>query len=136
MQPRDNTNVRKRLIVLAVALLLAANAALLVVAPGQALPRALGTYFFGPNMVRAEVIVRDGSTIRDFRLDQGRIRALTRDSITLLERDGTIVVVPLAVTAEITHNGRRVQFRALRRGQDVVTVRESGRPAQVVRIGR
>jgi hypothetical protein len=136
MQPRDNTNVRKRLIVLAVALLLAANAALLVVAPGQALPRALGTYFFGPNMVRAEVIVRDGSTIRDFRLDQGRIRALTRDSITLLERDGTIVVVPLAVNAEITHNGRRVQFRALRRGQDVVTVRESGRPAQVVRIGR
>jgi hypothetical protein len=127
--------VRRRLIVLGVALLLAANAALLVVSPGQALPRALGAYFFGPKMVRAEVIVRDGGATRDFRLDQGRIRAIGRDSITLLERDGTIVVVPVSSSAEILRNGRRVQFRTLRRGQDVLTVRESGRPAEVVRVG-
>jgi hypothetical protein len=131
----NNANVRKRMILLVVALLLAMNAALLVVAPGQALPRSLGAYFFGPKMVRAEVIIRDGNATRDFRLDRGRVRAIGRDSITLLERDGTIVVVPVASNAEILHNGRRVQYRALRRGQEVVTVRESGRPADVVRIG-
>lgn len=127
--------MRRRLVVLVVGLLLAANAALLLVAPGQALPRSLATYFFGPNMVRAEVIVRQGTTVRDFRLDRGRIRAVGRDSLTLLERDGSVVVVPLAANAEVRRGGRRLPVRALRRGQNVLTVRESGRRAAVVHIG-
>lgn len=121
---------------LGLASLLAANAALAAVSPGQTLPRALGTYFFGPKMVRAEVIMRDGTVTRDFRLDRGQIRAIGRDSITLLERDGTIVIVPVSPSAEVLQvNGRRIPLRALRRGQNVLTVRESGRPAEVVRVG-
>jgi hypothetical protein len=126
--------VRKRRLVLWIAvLLLALNAALFLVRPGLALPRSLGAYFFGPKMVRAEVIMREGTTTRDFRIDQGRIRAVTRDSITLRERDGTLVIVPVAFDAEILWNGQRVTLRSLRRGLNAITVRESGRPAETVR---
>ncbi|HVM16886.1 MAG TPA: hypothetical protein VM290_04855 [Gaiellaceae bacterium] len=122
----------RRLLLWALALLLAVNAALFVAAPGQALPRSLAQYFFGPKMIRAEVLVHDGGIVRDFRLDQGRIRSIARDSITLLERDGTLVVVPLAPNAEVLVNGRKTTARSLRRGQTAITVRESGRPADTV----
>ena len=127
---------KRRLLLWTLAVLLAANAALLVAAPGQALPRSLATYFFGPKMVRAEVIVMDAGTVRDYRLDQGRVRAVGRNSLTLLERDGTLVVVPVAANVEVLLNGRRIAFRGLRRGDSAITVRESGEPALTVRATR
>ena len=54
------------------------------------------------------MIVHDGGVLRDYRLDRGRIRAVSADSLTLLERDGTVVIVPVASTAEIRLTGRIV----------------------------
>ena len=61
-----------------VAALLVVNAVLLAAQPGLALPRSLGNYFFGPKLVRAEVVLREGNTIHDYRIDRGVIRAKTR----------------------------------------------------------
>ena len=120
----------------AIVALLALNAVLVVVQPGLALPNALAAYFYGPKMVRAEVIVHDGGVLRDYRLDRGRIRAVGADSLTLLERDGTVVVVPVAATAEVRLAGRIVPFTRLRRGMTALTVREGDGAASVVRATR
>ena len=120
----------------AIAALLALNAVLVVVQPSVALPNALAGYFFGPKMVRAEVIVQDGGVLHDYRLDRGRIRAVSADSLTLLERDGTVVIVPVASTAEIRLTGRIVPLTRLRRGMWALTVREGDGAASVVRATR
>jgi hypothetical protein len=127
---------RTRLAVGAIVALLALNAVLVVVQPGLALPNALAGYFFGPKMVRAEVIVHDSGVLRDYRLDRGRIRAVGADSLTLLERDGTVVVVPVASNAEIRLAGRIVPFSRLRRGMSALTVREGDGAASVGRATR
>ena len=122
----------RRIALIAVASLLAVNAALLATSPGLALPRSLGNYFFGPKLVRAEVVVRDGG-IREFRLDRGRLRKKDGSSLRLLEADGSIVSVPVAPDAVVLLNGESSSLRALRRGMIVVTVREGGAPASEVR---
>jgi hypothetical protein len=127
---------KTRLAVAAIAALLALNAVLVVVQPGLALPSGLAGYFFGPKLVRAEVIVQDGGALHDYRLDRGRIRAVAADSITLLERDGTVVTVPVSRTAEITLAGRAVPLQRLRRGMNALSVRDGGNPAEVVRATR
>src|SRR5215210_3629883 len=130
---RENpTSMRTRIAILGLAGLLAANAVLLVVEPGVALPRSLGTYFFGPKLVRADVVLNDGG-IREFRLDQGRLRRQAGSSLLLREADGTIVTVPVAPTASVQLNGRPATLRELRRGMVVVTVREGGAAASDVR---
>jgi hypothetical protein len=133
--------MRKRRFVLPViAALLAVNSVLFVAQPGLAVPRsvavvpgALANYFFGPKMVRAEIIVKDGGVVHDYRIDQGRIRSTGNFTLTLLERDGTIVTVPVAADARITLNGNVVSFSALRPRMQALTVRDGDRPAERVR---
>jgi hypothetical protein len=117
----------------AVAALLAAIAVLLVAQPAGALPWSLANYFFGPKLVRAEVIVRDGGVVHDYRLDQGVVRAKAPGSITLRERDGQVVTIAVAPTADIQLRGAAVPFARLRIGMHVLTVREGDGPATVVR---
>src|SRR6266508_4174339 len=101
----DNpSGMRRRIAILGLAGLLAVNGVLLVVEPGLALPRSLATYFFGPKLVRAEVVLRDGG-IREFRLDQGRLRQKVGSSLRLREADGTVVDVPVAPDAVVRVNG-------------------------------
>ena len=66
---------------------------LLVAQPGLALPGSLGNYFFGPKLVRAEVLVKDGGVLHDYRVDRGTIRNKAGGTLTLLERDGSSRVV-------------------------------------------
>jgi len=127
---------KTRLALLLVALLLAVNAALLVVQPGAALPRSLGAYFFGPKLVRAEVVMKDGATAQLYRVDRGRVRAVSAASITLLELDGTVVTVPVAPNAEILIDGRPGRLSAVRRNRVAVTVRNGDLPAESVRVTR
>src|SRR5919106_1249115 len=55
---RDNASgMRRRIAILGLAGLLAVNGVLLVVQPGLAVPRGLGNYFFGPKLIRADVVV-------------------------------------------------------------------------------
>jgi hypothetical protein len=120
----------------AVAALLAVNAVLLVAQPAAALPWSLANYFFGPNMVRAQVIVNDAGTLREYRLDRGVVRHRAPNALTLRETDGQVVTIPIAPNADIQIRGKPVAFNRIRVGMQVLTAREGDAPAIVVRIGR
>lgn len=122
----------------AIAVLLAVNALLVGAQFAGAVPRGLGQYFFGPKLVRMEAVVKDGAGVRVYRIDRGRIRASrpALGAITLVERDGTVAVIPVAPDADVTLGGRTVGLAALRRGMTVTTVREGDAPAELVQAAR
>jgi hypothetical protein len=117
----------------AVAALLALNAVLLAAQPGLALPGSLGDYFFGPKLVRAEVLVNDGGVLHDYRIDRGTIRAKAPGSLTLRERDGSLQTIAIAPNAAIKLRGVPVPFSALRRGMVATVIRDGDAPAIEVR---
>jgi hypothetical protein len=120
----------------AVAALLLVNAALLGAQPGLALPGSLGAYFFGPKLVRAEVLVKDGGALHVYRVDRGVIRSKAGGSLTLRERDGTLVTIPIAPSASITVGGRPAAYSNLRRGMAATVIRDGDAPANEVRAGQ
>ena len=109
-----------------------AVAAFALVQSGAAGPSSLGNFFFGPKLVRAEVITNEGGTIHDYRVDRGRIRAVAPGSLTLFERDGTLVAVPVAGTADVRLDGVTVPLTRLRRGFVATTVRDGSAAASIV----
>ena len=128
--------MRKLLVV--VAALLAANAVLVGAQLGYALPSSFLGYLLGPKMVRGEIVVKDGSTLHDYRVDQGRLRAVVVGSsvLSLYERDGQLVTVPVAPGARITLGGRLVPLSALKRGMRAITVRDGKAAAETVQAFR
>jgi hypothetical protein len=117
-----------------VAALLAVNAVLVgAQLAGAALPGGLGSYFFGPKLVRAEVLQKDATGQHDYRIDRGTIRAKAPGSLTLRERDGTVTTLAVASDATVTINGRFAAFQQLRRGMIATVIRDGDQPASEVR---
>jgi hypothetical protein len=56
--------------------------------------------------------------------------------LSLLERDGSIVTIPVAPTAAITLGGIPTSFSALRRGMIATVIRDGDAPASEVRATR
>jgi hypothetical protein len=110
----------------------AAIAALALAQGGAASLSSLGSFFFGPKLVRAEVVTSEGGVIHDYRVDRGRIRAVTPSSLNLLEKDGTTVAVPVAATANVTLGGATVPLTRLKRGFMATTVRDGSASASIV----
>jgi hypothetical protein len=127
---------RRTLALLAVATLLALNATLLLVQPGLALPGSLAAWLLGPKMVKAEIVVKDGGTTYDYRIDQGKIRAVTSTSLTLFERTGDVVTIPVSPGARVTLGGKTVLLTALKKGMRAQTVRNGSAPADTVQAFR
>jgi hypothetical protein len=127
---------KKGIAVWTVAALLALNAVLLAEGAGMALPGSLGAYFFGPKLVRAEVLVKDGGVLHDYRVDRGVIRAKSPGTLSLLERDGSLVTIAVAPSASITIGGQSAAFSALRRGMVATVIRDGDAPANEVRATR
>lgn len=124
----------------AVAALLLVNAVLLGAQAGYALPGSLpgslGAYFFGPKLVRADVLVKDGGALHLYRVDRGVIRSKAGGALVLRERDGSLVTIPVAPSAAITVHGRPAGYPALRRGMAATVIREGDAPAIEVRAGQ
>jgi hypothetical protein len=116
--------------------LLLVNAVLLVTQPAFALPGSLGNFFFGPKLIRAEVLLKDGSGVRLYRIDRGVIRDKSGGTLTLRERDGTLVPIAVSPSAAITIGGRPADFGALRRGMSATVIRDGDAPAVEVRATR
>lgn len=127
---------RRTFALLVVAALLAVNATLLLVQPGLALPGSLAAYLLGPKMVKAEVVIKEGKTTYDYRIDQGKLRAVSSTSVTLYERTGELVVVPVSPGARVTLGGKTVLLTALKKGMRVQTLRNGGAPADTVQAFR
>ena len=97
------------------AVLVALNAFFWLAQGGFALPQALIDRFFGPRMIRAEVILQGArGVVNDFRLDRGVITATGPGSITLRERDGTLVTIPVAAGARVVGSPRFTDVSRLR----------------------
>jgi hypothetical protein len=127
---------RRTVVALALGALLALNATLLLVQPGLALPGSLAAWLLGPKMVKAEIVVKDGGTTYDYRIDQGRIRAVSSTSVTLYERTGDVVTIPVSPGARVTLGGKTVLLTALRKGMRAQTVRNGSAPADTVQAFR
>jgi hypothetical protein len=123
-----------------VAALLLVNAVLLAAQPGLALtgslPRSLGDYFFGPKLVRAEVLVKDATALHVYRVDRGVIRSKAGGTLLLRERDGTVVTIPVAPGASITIGAQPASYSSLRRGMVATVIREGDAAATEVRAQR
>jgi hypothetical protein len=102
---------------------------------GAALPKAVGNYLLGPKLVRADVLVLDG-TLREYRIDRGRIQSRpVPGSLTLREGDGTVATLPVDPNATISYRNRTVGFERLRRGMNVTVFREGSGPVIEIRVG-
>ena len=74
-------------------------------------------------------------SLHEFRLDRGTIRDRVPGSLTLRERDGTVVTLPVAPDATITYRNRTIGFERLRRGMNALVIREGDGPVIEVRAG-
>jgi hypothetical protein len=66
-------------------------------------------------------------------LDRGRITQVSATQVTLLERDRSVVVIPLSPLAIVKVDGLVATIRALRRGMTAQTMRIDGGPAVRIR---
>lgn len=121
---------------LVAALLAALNLALWLAHAGFALPQSLIAPFVGSKMVRAEVVWKDVTGTHDTRIDRGKVRAVSSASLTLLERDGTVVTIPVSTAADIRLGNRSVPVTRLRKGMNATVVRTDDAPADVIQVPR
>jgi hypothetical protein len=101
---------------------------------GAAVPNGVATHLLGARMIRAEVVVKSDG-LRDYRLDRGRVTAITggaNRSLTLSERDGTVVTVPVAPGADVKLNGVPTALTALRPRMTATTIRDNNGAATTV----
>jgi hypothetical protein len=125
---------RRRFALLVVALV-AVNAFFWLAQGSFALPRAMIDRFFGPRMIRAEVIVQGPrGAVNDFRIDRGVIMAVAPGSIDLRERDGTVVTIPVARRARVVGAPSVTGPSQLRPSMRVLVVRKANAPANVVQV--
>jgi hypothetical protein len=90
-------------------------------------------FTFGTPVIRAEIVCMKGGLVRDIRVDRGRITAIGPGrTLTILERDGTSVSMPVAPNARITLGGLPTGFSALKKNMRVQTQREGDGPADTV----
>ena len=95
---------------------------------GQACP-----FTFGGTVIRAEIVCMKGGLVRDIRMDRGRITAIGPGrTLSISERDGTAVTIPVAPNARITLGRSPTGYNALKKNMRVQTQREGDGPADTV----
>jgi hypothetical protein len=125
--------MRSRRFLLLAAVLVTLNVVLWLAAPGLALRRAVIQQLFGPKMVRAEVIEKNGS---DWRLDRGVIVSVDGTQLTLREADGRRQQIPLSSTTSVVRLGRHLPLSVLAPRWHVLVTWPSNGPAQSVDVER
>jgi hypothetical protein len=108
--------------------LVALNTFFWLASSGFALPKSIVNQFFGPRMVRAEVIVQSAGGPQDWRIDRGVVTAASATSLTVKEADGTQVTVDLGPGARI-QGALRVRPR-----MRVVVYHQANAPADLVQV--
>jgi len=124
---------RRRFIWLATALV-AVNSFFWLAQSGFALPKAVINQFFGNNMIRAEVVVAAPTGTQDWRIDRGVVTAVSGTSVTLRERDGTVLTVQVDPNARVQGSARVTSVAQLKRRMRVIVYRQGDTPAQLVQV--
>ena len=103
------------------------------------LPIPVTNLLLGSQLVRGEIAVASGDPTapHDYLLDHGRIRQVGASTVTLRERDGTVVTINVSPTARIKLNGKNASFLQLQKGMMALTIHDGDKPAdQVFATGR
>lgn len=103
------------------------------------LPIPVTNLLLGSQLVRGEIAVASGDPTapHDYLLDHGRIRQVGVSTVTLRERDGTVVTINVSPTARIKLNGKNASFLQLQKGMMALTIHDGDKPAdQVFATGR
>jgi hypothetical protein len=124
---------RKRFALL-LATLVALNSFFWLATSGFALPQQLIDRFFGPRLIRAEVILGGPQQVNDFRIDRGVITAAAPGSITIRERDGTVVTIETTPATRVLGRARITGSAQLRPPMRVLVVRQANQPATQIQI--
>jgi hypothetical protein len=115
---------RRRFMIVVVALV-AVNSFFWLAQGGFALPKAIINQFFGNQMVRAEVVLKNG---QDWHIDRGVVQSFAAGTVTLKEPDGTVVAIPVSSSARI-QGGRQIRPR-----MHVVVYHQANLPAELVQV--
>ena len=97
-------------------------------------PPAMGVAM--KDLTYAELHVRnqDGES-EIIRLDQGKVKSITSDSITVVENDGNEVTIPVdAQTKVLGKPGEKTTLADLEEGQQVSVSAPEGEPAEVIMV--
>src|SRR5439155_22306189 len=104
---------RRRFLYLATALV-ALNSFFWLASSGFALPRSIINQFFGGSMIRSEVLIATpGGGTQDWRIDRGVITAIAGTTVTLRERDQTVVSLQIDPNARVQVSVRITSFSSL-----------------------
>jgi hypothetical protein len=96
---------------------------------------AINPQFFGPRMVRAEVLLLGaGGAVLDYRLDRGVIVSAVSGTLTVHESNGDTVPLPVDPSAVVQGGGRKATAATLRKGTRVVVYRSANAPAELVQV--
>jgi len=120
-----------RRFVLLTAVLVTLNLVLWFASPGLALRKAIVNQLFGPRMMRAVVVEKDGS---QWQLDRGIITQVSSTQLTLREADTKIQSIPLADTTAVIRLGRHLPLSMLAKRWHVLVTWPSIGPAVSVDV--
>jgi hypothetical protein len=124
---------RRRFMFLAVTLV-TLNTFFWLASGGLALSKSVINRFFGPSMVRAEVLVQSAGVVQDWRIDRGVITAVAGTSLTLRESDATTVTITVDPNAKVQGPGRFSTVASLRKRLRVVVYHQANLPADFVQV--
>jgi hypothetical protein len=113
------------------AVLVTLNVALWFAAPGLAIRRAIISQLFGPRMVRAIAVEKNGS---QWNLDRGVITQVNSTQLTLLEADGRVQPIPLASSTRVIRLGHQLPLAVLAKRWRVLVTWPAVGPAQSVDV--
>src|SRR6185437_11458492 len=126
--------MRSRRFMILATVLVALNAFFWIAGGGMALTRSIINQFFGPRMIRAEVIVQSPSGPVDWRIDRGIITAVSGTTLTVREADGTVQSVDVNPTARVQGPARFASPSKLRPRLRVVLYHQANAPADLVQV--
>ena len=123
--------MRSRRFVLLAGVLVTLNLVLWLAPPGLALRKAIVQQLFGPKMVRAQVLERNGI---EYNLDRGVITQVNGSQLTLREADGRIQPIALSASTHVFYFGRSLPLSSLARRWRVVVTWPANGAAQSVDV--
>jgi hypothetical protein len=96
------------------------------------LRKGLVDQLFGPKLIRADVLEKNG----DWRLDRGVITSVISSQVTLRESDGRVQTIPLSTLTRVGYQGRRLSVSALAARWHVLVTWPANGTAQSVDVER
>ena len=96
------------------------------------LRKGLVDQLFGPKLIRADVLEKNG----DWRLDRGVITSVNSAQVTLREADGRVQAIPLSTLTRVGYQGRRLSVSALAPRWHVLVTWPASGTAQSVDVER